>query len=127
MAAIRSTGNKSTELRVASVLRGRGVTGWRRDQRLLGKPDFVFPRNRVAVFVDGCFWHGCQWHCRMPKSRQDFWKRKIARNKVRDREVGRALRKRGWRVVRVWEHELREPSRFLKRLEGVLASVTARQ
>ena len=58
MAAIRSKGNKTTELRLASILRAHGIKGWRRDQPLFGKPDFVFRRERLAVFVDGCFWHG---------------------------------------------------------------------
>lgn len=87
-----------------------------------GNPDFVFRQEHLAVFVDGCFWHGCRWHCRMPKSRQDFWGPKIARNKARDRDVGRLLRGRGWRVLRVWEHTLRDPERVARRLEAVLAS-----
>src|SRR5437879_2804676 len=87
MAAIHSRGNKATELKLASILRAAGITGWRRHQPLPGCPDFIFRRQRVAVFVDGCFWHGCRWHCRMPKTRIDFWKQKIARNKKRDRAV----------------------------------------
>jgi DNA mismatch endonuclease (patch repair protein) len=98
MAAIRSKGNKDTEIKLISILRMHGISGWRRNQRLPGKPDFVFRRKRLAVFVDGCFWHGCRWHCRMPKSRPGFWKPKIARNKVRDGEVARILRKQGWAV-----------------------------
>ncbi len=81
MAAIRSRGNGSTELRVMTIFREHGITGWRRHQTLPGKPDLVFRRERLAVFVDGCFWHGCPRHCRMPKSREEFWKAKIARNK----------------------------------------------
>jgi DNA mismatch endonuclease (patch repair protein) len=122
MAAVKSKGNKDTELKLASILRAHGINGWRRHQPVLGKPDFVFRKVRLAVFVDGCFWHSCRWHCRMPKSRQDFWKPKIARNKARDLEVGRLLRKRGWRVLRIWEHSLCEPGKVVERLQGMLAS-----
>ncbi|MCL5098296.1 MAG: very short patch repair endonuclease [Candidatus Omnitrophica bacterium] len=122
MATIRSKGNKDTELKLVSILRTHRITGWRRHCRLPGKPDFVFRRGRVAVFVDGCFWHGCRWHCRMPKSRQSFWMPKISRNRARDREVGRLLRERGWRVLRIWEHSLREPYRVARRIEAMLAS-----
>ncbi|MFA5192193.1 MAG: very short patch repair endonuclease [Verrucomicrobiia bacterium] len=122
MATIHSHGNKDTELKLASILRANDVTGWRRLQRIPGKPDFAFRKQRLAVFVDGCFWHGCRWHCRMPKSRQSFWRPKIARNKARDVEVGRLLRMSGWRVLRFWEHSLREPERILNRLQAALAS-----
>ena len=106
MAAIRSRGNEATEIRLMGILRRGGIKGWRRNQRLPGSPDFVFWRERLAVFVDGCFWHGCRWHCRMPKTRAGFWKKKISRNKARDKEVGRILRRKGWRVFRIWEHSL---------------------
>ncbi|HPY31501.1 MAG TPA: very short patch repair endonuclease [Verrucomicrobiota bacterium] len=124
MAAIRANGNKDTELRFAAMLRAHGINGWRRNQRLPGKPDFIFRSARVAVFVDGCFWHGCRWHCRMPKSRTDFWASKIARNKERDREVGRLLRKRQWRVLRFWEHNLKSPDKVIDKLRTMLATRT---
>jgi DNA mismatch endonuclease (patch repair protein) len=109
MAAIKSKGNKDTELRLIFIFQTNGITGWRRNQKLPGKPDFVFRRERLAVFVDGCFWHGCQQHCRMPKTRRYFWIPKIKRNQARDREVNKLLRKQGWGILRVWEHELRNP------------------
>jgi DNA mismatch endonuclease (patch repair protein) len=84
MAAIHSRGNKATELKVTSILRAHGITGWRRHQTPAGHPDFLFRRARLAVFVDGCFWHGCRWHCRMPKSCTEFWNPKRATNKKRD-------------------------------------------
>ena len=122
MAAIRSSGNKDTELALVKLLKARGITGWRRNQRIPGKPDFVFRKQKTAVFVDGCFWHGCRWHCRMPKSRAGFWRAKITRNKRRDGEVTRALRRQGWLVLRIWEHSLKEPGRILERLQTLLAS-----
>ena len=103
MARIRSRGNKATELRMIALFRAEGITGWRRNARVFGKPDFVFRRERVAVFVDGCFWHGCPRHATLPASNRAFWKAKFARNAARDREVTRTLRKAGWRVLRVWE------------------------
>lgn len=70
------------------------------------RPDFVFQKQRVAVFVDGCFWHGCPKHSNLPANNRAFWSRKLAANKARDRRVNRRLRKDGWRVVRIWEHDL---------------------
>src|SRR5208282_6609001 len=98
MAAIRSEGNKDTELKLASIFRAHGIRGWRRHLPLVGKPDFAFPKHRLAVFVDGCFWHGCRWHCRMPQSNRGYWRAKIARNATRERDTSRLLRAQGWRV-----------------------------
>ena len=67
------------------------------------RPDFVFRSERVAVFVDGCFWHGCPRHATRPVGNRKFWDAKLARNKARDREVSRALRRAGWTVLRIWE------------------------
>jgi DNA mismatch endonuclease (patch repair protein) len=122
MAAIRSKGNKGTELKLGSILGAAGITGWRRHRPLPGRPDFVFARQRLAVFVDGCFWHGCRWHCRMPKSRGHYWKPKIDRNKARDRAVRILLRAAGWRVYRIWEHSLRTPDVVVLRLKAALAN-----
>jgi DNA mismatch endonuclease (patch repair protein) len=122
MAAIRSSGNQATEVKLMKVFRTHGITGWRRNQRLLGKPDFVFRKWKVVVFVDGCFWHGCRWHCRMPKSRKTFWEPKILGNKQRDREVSGLLRRQGWRVVRIWEHSLRKTALIVARTQAALAS-----
>ncbi len=116
MAAIRSKGNRTTELRLVAILRAAGVTGWRRHLRLPGRPDFAFPGARLAVFVDGCFWHGCPKHCRLPKSRRKFWLGKITRNRSRDRQVARELRRAGWRVTRLWEHALNQTGRVADRL-----------
>lgn len=103
MSLIRSRGNRATELRLIALMREHRITGWRRNASVFGKPDFVFRRERVAVFVDGCFWHGCPRHATKPANNRAFWQAKLARNAERDREVTRELRKAGWRVVRVWE------------------------
>jgi len=106
MARIRGTGNKATELRLIAIMRAQGITGWRRGSKLPGKPDFVFSRERLAVFVDGCFWHGCPTHATWPKHNAAFWRAKILGNRRRDRAVTRELKQAGWRVLRIWEHAL---------------------
>jgi DNA mismatch endonuclease (patch repair protein) len=147
MSRIRSRGNRDTELALAKMFRRHGITGWRRHQRIrfnaqrptsnaerskLGvgrstffsvRPDFVFPRLRLAVFVDGCFWHGCPRHATKPKNNRAFWRRKLAANKARDRLVSRTLRRAGWRVLRIWEHELarKNEARLIVRLHRTLA------
>lgn len=122
MARIRGRGNKNTELALIGIFRTHDITGWRRGSKLIGKPDFVFPKLRMAVFVDGCFWHGCPLHATKPRSNAAFWRRKIATNQARDRLVSRALRAQGWRVLRIWEHELarRNERRLRRRLAAYL-------
>src|SRR5216117_4174388 len=106
MGRIRSSGNKDTELAMIRFFRKYQISGWRRGWPLPGKPDFVFLQNRLAIFVDGCFWHGCTAHSKLPKSNCEYWTEKLLRNKQRDRAVVRILRTRGWRVLRLWEHDL---------------------
>jgi len=110
MSRIRGRGNKATELALMKLFRRHGISGWRRQQPVFGKPDFIFRRERLALFVDGCFWHGCPRCYRRPKSNRKFWDAKIARNRERDRKVSRELRRLGWRVIRIWEHDLAEKS-----------------
>ena len=92
-----------------------------RGQVFAVRPDFVFPSGRLAVFVDGCFWHGCPRHFIKPRNNAAFWRKKIAANRARDRLVSRALRKLGWKVMRIWEHELskRNEAKLLKRVLAV--------
>ena len=106
MALIRGWGNMATELKLITLFKAHAITGWRRNVSVFGKPDFVFPKLKLAVFVDGCFWHGCPIHATQPKNNAKFWRTKIARNQARDRLVTRTLRRAGWRVLRIWEHEL---------------------
>ena len=77
---------------------------------LVGRPDFVFRQSRLAIFIDGCFWHTCPYHGRQPDSNKRYWSKKLSRNKDRDAFVSKALKGLGWRVVRIWEHELRKES-----------------
>ena len=120
MAAIKSKGNKETELHLARMFRTNGITGWRRHQPHLGKPDFTFAKQRVVLFVDGCFWHACPKHGRKPSSNRDYWTAKLARNKLRDRDVSAQLKKAGWNVLRIWEHDLRNTKRVIMRIKGAL-------
>jgi DNA mismatch endonuclease (patch repair protein) len=106
MSRIRGRGNKETELALAKLLRLHRIKGWRRHQPVFGKPDFIFRAIRLAVFVDGCFWHGCPRHSNMPASNRAFWHRKLSMNRARDLLVTRTLRLNGWRVLRIWEHDL---------------------
>jgi DNA mismatch endonuclease (patch repair protein) len=123
MSRIRSRGNQATELALAKLFRRHKITGWRRNQKVFGKPDFIFPKHKLAVFVDGCFWHGCPKHGTQPKGNAAFWRKKISRNQIRDRLVTRTLRKAGWRVLRIWEHELtcKHQTRRLSRIGKELA------
>lgn len=121
MSKIKGSGNKDTELTLIRVFREYRITGWRRKSIEVGKPDFVFPKLKLALFVDGCFWHGCPKHQTWPKNNAEFWRKKITRNMERDREVNKELRKRGWRVFRIWEHELKlkNRKRLLYRLRRI--------
>lgn len=122
MSRILGRGNKDTELALAKLFRQRGITGWRRNQPVFGKPDFVFAKTKLAVFVDGCFWHSCPKHATKPKNNRAFWQRKFSANKQRDALVTRTLRGAGWRVLRVWEHEvaLKNQTRLLRRIQRAL-------
>jgi DNA mismatch endonuclease (patch repair protein) len=108
MAACRGKGNRSTEARFRAALAAHGVAGWKmHSPSLPGRPDFVFAHPKIAVFVDGCFWHGCRECEKTPASNTGYWLKKIAGNRRRDRKITRALRSQGWLVVRLWEHDLR--------------------
>ena len=121
MSKIRSRNNRDTELALVRLLRVNKIKGWRRHQRVFGHPDFVFSRSRMAVFVDGCFWHSCP-RCRLiPKQNSSFWRRKHAENKLRDQTVNRTLRHKGWRVIRIWECDMRKAGVVMrKKLKAIL-------
>ena len=121
MSRIRSRGNKKTELALLDLLRKHKLKGWRRHQPLPGTPDFVFRKERLALFVDGCFWHGCLMHSSPPVKNRAFWKRKLDANKTRDRKVTRTLRSQGWRVLRIWEHDLRREQYCVNRILRALS------
>lgn len=110
--------------RLKAVGRDSARAGSRRQPRV--KPDFVFPQHRVAVFVDGCFWHGCPRHGSLPANHRAFWRKKLAANRTRDRLVHRTLRRCGWRVVRIWEHDLApRGGGCLRRIQAALRAARA--
>jgi len=124
MRAIRSSGNKTTELRLVALLRENRLHGWRlHPLHVLGKPDLLFRASRVAVFVDGCFWHGCGRCGHIPKTNRAYWAAKIGANISRDTLISRSLRILGFRVVRLRECDLKErPGQCLRRIRRALAA-----
>lgn len=126
MSAIRSRGNAKTEKALVTILRRNKLVGWRRHPPLPGNPDFVFPSARLVVFVDGCFWHGCPRHGRKPDSNLSYWLPKLSRNKNRDRKHTITLRRSGWTVLRLWEHELRFEKKVLARCRKALEEAQRR-
>ena len=118
MRAVRGRGNRSTEERLRYRLVSAGFSGWcLHDEKIVGKPDFAFPGAKLAVFVDGCFWHGCRTCRTIPTTNREFWNRKIRDNKKRDRKVATVLKRKGWRFLRFWEHDVRrDPDRCLKEI-----------
>lgn len=108
MQCVRSKGNKSTEIKLIQVFAENGITGWRRNYQVKGHPDFVFPKRKIAVFVDGCFWHGHDCRNTRPSDNQEYWQKKRERNIQHDLEVTELFEKRGWTVIRIWECELKK-------------------
>ncbi|MGD0351505.1 MAG: very short patch repair endonuclease [Verrucomicrobiota bacterium] len=107
MAAVKGRGNKTTERKLRFALVGAGICGWEiAPKDVLGHPDFYFRRDRIAIFVDGCFWHGCPRCGHIPRNNRRFWQAKIQRNRLRDRRTAAELKRTGVRVLRLWEHEL---------------------
>ena len=120
MQNIRSVGTKP-ELLLAKELRKRKIYFAKNVKNIIGKPDFVFRTKKVAVFVDSDFWHAHPKRCIMPKSNRGYWDKKIERNHQRDKEVSRILKKSGWTIVRVWEHDLiRNPVAAIKSIQQKL-------
>jgi len=111
------------EVKIRRLLHRRGYR-YRVDRRVLAglrrRADIVFPTERIAVFVDGCFWHGCPDHATQPKSNAEYWREKLATNRARDADTDRRLEQAGWVALRVWEHE--EPEHAVDRIVLVIES-----
>ena len=107
MRRVKSQNNSSTELRLIALFQRLGIAGWRRNYPVKGRPDFVFPREKIAVFVDGCFWHGHDCRNTRPSDNREYWQKKRERNMRRDKEVTAMFEARGWSVLRIWECELK--------------------
>lgn len=107
MSKVRYKNGKSTEQKLLKMFKERHIIGWRRTYKMIGKPDFVFPKQKIVIFVDGCFWHGHNCRNVVPKDNAEYWDKKRERNIQRDKAVTETISSRGWRVVRIWECELK--------------------
>jgi DNA mismatch endonuclease (patch repair protein) len=119
MRKVRSKNNQSTELKLLRLFRDNNVTGWRRSYPVKGNPDFVFIKKKVAVFADGCFWHGHDCRNTRPKDNEEYWRAKRQRNMARDQKIRDLFKSRGWKVLRIWECELKK-----KNLPQTLRKIT---
>ncbi len=107
MKQVRSKKNKSTELKLIQIFKDNNIHGWRRNYKVKGHPDFVFLNKKIALFVDGCFWHGHDCRNTKPKDNSEYWREKRDRNIKHDKEITRYFENRGWMVIRIWECELK--------------------
>ena len=111
MKAVKSRNTKTTELKMIEIFKELHIIGWRRTYPLIGKPDFVFPKKRIVIFVDGCFWHGHDCRNVTPSDNAEFWEAKRLYNKKHDEEVIQTLVQKNWTVIRIWECELKKKNR----------------
>ena len=112
MKANKPKGNKSTELRLIQLFRQLDIKGWRRNYKIAGSiPDFVFLKKRIAIFADGCFWHGHNCRNLTPKQNSEYWQKKIENNRIRDKQINERLERKGWKVIRFWECEIKEKNK----------------
>ena len=121
MQAIKSKGTKP-EKRLFAILAGMGLSGWKKNvKEIAGKPDVVFPDQKVVVFVDGCFWHGCPY-CRrkLPKTNHAYWKKKISHNITLAESYNKQLTHEGWTVIRIWEHEIEDVAKLRFRVKELI-------
>jgi len=128
MRAVKGKGT-SLERRLFAMLAGMGLSGWKKNvSDITGKPDVAFPQERVLIFVDGCFWHGCP-HCnrKLPVTNREYWERKVKRNVERDKRNTQALVDSGWRVIRVWEHEMQDTTIRSRIRSSVREAVAGRE
>ena len=107
MSKVRSKNNATTEKRFRAFLIMNGISGWiLHPKEIIGKPDIYFTEYSLAIFLDGCFWHGCPKCGHIPKTNTKFWHAKIQRNIERDKEINKKLRKQGIKIIRFWEHDI---------------------
>ena len=111
MKTVKSRNTKSTELKLISIFKEHHIVGWRRTYPLIGKPDFVFTKKRIVVFVDGCFWHGHNCRNVTPSQHKEYWDAKREYNIQHDKMVTEILQKKNWTVIRIWECELKKKNR----------------
>lgn len=127
MKKVRSKNNKSTELKLIQIFKENDIHGWRRNYKVKGRPDFVFLDKKIAIFVDGCFWHGHDCRNTKPKDNQEYGDKKRERNMKHDKEITEYFEGRGWTVIRIWECELKN-KKALEKLSskfGIAMKVSA--
>ena len=122
MKKVRSKNNKSTELKLIQIFKENNIHGWRRNYKVKGHPDFVFLNKKIAIFVDGCFWHGHDCRNTKPKDNQEYWDKKRERNMKHDKEITEYFENRGWTVIRILECELKKDNKnnLLIKIKDVL-------
>ena len=111
MSRVRSRNNKSTELKLIQIFKENRIKGWKRGYPVKGHPDFVFLDKKIAIFVDGCFWHGHDCRNTRPSDNAEYWAKKRERNMQHDKEITALFEQRGWTVVRIWECELKKKNK----------------
>lgn len=123
MKAIKSS-DTLLEQSIGRVFTKAGYKYQKNVTKLVGKPDIVFPKQRVVIFLDSCFWHGCGQHCRFPNSNRVYWKDKIGRNKKRDKIVSRLYKDKEWKLLRFWEHEItKNPKKVIMKIKKCLNKI----
>lgn len=123
MQAVKGKGTR-LEKRLWAMLAGMGLKGWKKNaENITGKPDVAFVNQRLAIFIDGCFWHGCPY-CRrkLPDTNCAYWERKIKRNVSLAKSYNRQLRRDGWTVIRIWEHDIADTTRIKSQILNALQS-----
>jgi DNA mismatch endonuclease (patch repair protein) len=106
MSRIRGYDTKP-EIKLRKALWNKGLRYTKKNRDILGKPDLAFRKRRIAIFVDGCFWHRCPKHYNKPSNNAEFWEKKIRSNIDRDKKINQILCAQGWKIIRVWEHDIR--------------------
>lgn len=126
---MRAVKNKDSKIEVAfrKALWHEGFRYRKNDSKYFGKPDIVLKKYKTVIFIDSCFWHGCEEHCRMPETRQEYWVNKIKRNRERDKEVSNYYKKLGWNLFRVWEHEISNKIGIEKKISQIIKRIGRQQ
>ncbi len=128
MRKVKSKKNKSTELRLIEVFKKNGIAGWKRNYPVKGHPDFVFSKEKIAVFVDGCFWQVNFCRNTRPAEKQEYWQKKRERNMKHDKDVTAMFAARGWKVLRIWECELKNKHEaiLVEKIQSILSRSSER-
>ena len=127
MRAVKGKGTK-LERRLWAILTRNGISGWHKNvNSIIGKPDVAFPDKKVVIFVDGCFWHSCPiCQRKLPQANHEYWLKKINRNVELAKINENMLLKENWKILRIWEHEMRDAHDILRKITDILCSAPLR-